>query len=94
MLVSLLLMQKLGKKQLTLILQNPLTSVPSKLASYNLDLSSDGTKLVYTFDKHSEQTGIDKLLHDLSGQSIAFKDLRTTESSLEDIFVDLVGRKS
>ncbi|HEX2137034.1 MAG TPA: ABC transporter ATP-binding protein [Microvirga sp.] len=85
-----LLMRKLGKKQLTLHLQNPLTAVPPPLAAYRLELSASGTQLVYTFDDQAEQTGIADLLRDLGGQRIDFKDLQTTQSSLEDIFVNLV----
>jgi ABC-2 type transport system ATP-binding protein len=85
-----LLMRKLGKKQLTLHLQNPLTAVPPPLAAYRLELSASGTQLVYTFDDQAEQTGIADLLRDLGGQGIDFKDLQTTQSSLEDIFVNLV----
>jgi ABC-2 type transport system ATP-binding protein len=89
-----LLMRKLGKKQLTLHLQTPLAAVPPRLAAYRLELSADGTQLVYTFDVQAEQTGIADLLRDLGGQGIDFRDLHTTESSLEDIFVNLVrGRR-
>ena len=89
-----LLMRKLGKKQLTLHLQNPLTAVPSRLAAYRLELSAGGTQLVYTFDVQAEHTGIADLLRDLGGLGIDFKDLHTTESSLEDIFVSLVRGRS
>jgi ABC-2 type transport system ATP-binding protein len=84
------LMQKLGKKQLTLQLQNPLAALPPHLAAPGLDLSQDGTQLVYTFDTKSEQTGIADLLRRLGENGIDFKDLHTSQSSLEDIFVDLV----
>src|SRR5829696_4857552 len=86
-----LLMRKLGKKQLTLHLQNPLAAVPPQLAPYRLELSDGGTQLVYTFDDQAEHTGIADLLRDLGGQGIDFKDLHTTQSSLEDIFVNLVS---
>jgi ABC-2 type transport system ATP-binding protein len=85
-----LLMRKLGKKQLTLHLQNPLAAVPPQLAPYRLELSDGGAQLVYTFDDQAEHTGIADLLRDLGGQGIDFKDLHTTQSSLEDIFVNLV----
>jgi ABC-2 type transport system ATP-binding protein len=85
-----LLMRKLGKKQLTLHLQTPLAAVPPRLAAYRLELSADGTQLVYTFDVQAEQTGIADLLRALGRQGPDFKDLHTTESSLEDIFVNLV----
>ncbi|HZH50316.1 MAG TPA: ABC transporter ATP-binding protein [Microvirga sp.] len=84
------LMQKLGKKELTLHLQSPLQGLPPDLATYPLRLSPDGTQLVYTFDSQHEQTGIAGLLRRLGEHGIDFKDLQTTESSLEDIFVDLV----
>jgi ABC-2 type transport system ATP-binding protein len=84
------LMQKLGKKELTLHLQSPLAALPPDLASYPLRLSADGTELVYTFDAQHEQTGIAGLLRRLGEHGIDFKDLQTSQSSLEDIFVDLV----
>ena len=88
------LMNKLGRKQLTLQLQNPLQSLPAALADYALELSADGCQLVYTFDAQSERTGIDVLLHRLSAAGIDFKDLQTSQSSLEDIFVDLVRERA
>jgi ABC-2 type transport system ATP-binding protein len=84
------LMQKLGKKQLTLHLPAPLDAVPPELAAYRLALSEDRTQLVYTFDAKSEETGIAGLLRDLNAAGVAFKDLQTEQSSLEDIFVSLV----
>ena len=84
------LMRKLGKKQLTLQLQSTLDMVPPALAAYRLDLSSDGSELVYTYDAQGERTGIIALLKDLNEAGIRFKDLQTTQSSLEDIFVSLV----
>jgi ABC-2 type transport system ATP-binding protein len=84
------LMQKLGKKQLTLHLQTPLESVPPQLASRGLQLADSGHQLIYTFDSHVETSGIGGLLRQLSELGIDFKDLRTTESSLEEIFVSLV----
>ncbi|MBJ6125861.1 ABC transporter ATP-binding protein [Microvirga splendida] len=84
------LMQKLGKKQLTLQLQEPLASLPPELQSENLQLSEDGAELVYTFDTQSRETGIAGLLRRLSEHGIDFKDLQTSESSLEEIFVSLV----
>jgi ABC-2 type transport system ATP-binding protein len=82
------LMQKLGKKQLTHELQRPIEKIPSQLSHYALDLSGD--KLVYTFDGRHEQATIATLLRDLAALGMDFKDLQTKESSLEDIFVDLV----
>jgi len=84
------LMRKLGKKQLILHLRSPLPSLPADLQSEHLQLSADGTDLVYTFDAQSEETGIATLLRRLNEHGIDFKDLRTSESSLEDIFVSLV----
>ena len=84
------LMQKLGRKQLTLTLQNALDRVPEALAGLPLELSPDGNTLVYTFDAHGEETGIAPLLRRLREHGIDFKDLHTSESSLEDIFVNLV----
>jgi ABC-2 type transport system ATP-binding protein len=87
------LMQKLGKRQLTLQLQNPLTVIPADLQSLPLQLSDDGHELTYTFDTQSEQSGIAELLKQLDQQGIAFKDLNSSQSSLEDIFVNLVRAK-
>src|SRR6266478_4886406 len=84
------LMRKLGKKQLTLQLQNTLDRVPPQLANYRLGLSSDGDELTYTYDTQGERGGITSLLADLGTAGIRFRDLHTTESSLEDIFVGLV----
>ena len=84
------LMRKLGKKQLTLQLQTPLPSLPIDLADLPLELSQDGHVLVYTFDTQGEHTGIAPLLRRLAEQGIDFKDLHSSESSLEDIFVNLV----
>ena len=84
------LMRKLGKKQLTLHLQTPLTQLPAALADEALELSADGLDLTYTFDTQSEDTGIAALLRELSKRGVDFKDLRTEQSSLEDIFVSLV----
>jgi len=84
------LMQKLGKKQLRLHLQNPLAAIPAELAGHPLELSADGSELVYTFDAQSEKTGIAGLLRRLNEHGIDFKDLQSSESSLEEIFVNLV----
>ena len=84
------LMRKLGRKQLTLQLQAPLERVPEGLAGLPLELSADGSALVYTFDAQAEETGIAPLLRRLHEQGIDFKDLQSSESSLEDIFVGLV----
>ncbi len=87
------LMHKLGKKQLTLQLHNKLGALPAALAPYCLTLGADGGELIYTYDTQSERTGITTLLKDLSEAGITVKDLNTTQSSLEDIFVDLVRQK-
>ncbi|MBF9232525.1 ABC transporter ATP-binding protein [Microvirga alba] len=84
------LMHKLGRKQLILQLQNPLMALPAALSGYDLALAEGGFQLVYTFDAQSEETGIAGLLRLLGEQGIDFKDLQTSQSSLEDIFVDLV----
>jgi len=84
------LMRKLGKKQLTLHLQEPLAAVPPGLDGYQLELAAEGGELIYTFDAQAETTGIAELLRALSAKGIDFKDLQTAESSLEEIFVSLV----
>jgi ABC-2 type transport system ATP-binding protein len=86
------LMHKLGRKQLTLQLHQSLDAVPAELAAHHLTLANDGSELVYTYDSQGPRTGITGLLTDLSRAGIRFKDLDTTQSSLEDIFVDLVRR--
>lgn len=88
------LMNKLGRRQLTLQLQSPLDSVPASLSGYALELSADGSQLVYTFDAQGEHTGIDVLLRRLGEAGIDFKDLKTSQSSLEDIFVNLVRERA
>ncbi|MDE2401365.1 MAG: ABC transporter ATP-binding protein [Burkholderiales bacterium] len=88
------LMRKLGKKQLSLQLQTPLRTVPAQLAAHRLELSKAGSEMVYTYDTRSEETGIAALLKALSEAGIGFKDLQTTESSLEDIFVSLVKEEA
>ena len=84
------LMQKAGKKQLTLHLLHELSEIPPQLASYGLTLGPGGRELVYSYDTKAERTGITGLLDELTAAGIGFKDLQTTQSSLEDIFVDLV----
>jgi len=87
------LMRKLGRKQLTLHLQHPLERVPAQLAGRQLELSADGNDLIYTFDTQADSTGIAGLLRQLNELGIDFKDLRTEESSLEEIFVNLVSTR-
>ena len=85
------LMRKLGKKQLTLHLQHPLERVPTELAEHRLELSHDRSELIYTYDtKDGDRAGIAALLKRLDDAGVRFKDLQTTQSSLEDIFVSLV----
>ena len=88
------LMRKLGKKQLTLSLQSPLERIPEALAGLPLELADQGKTLVYTFDTQVEETGIAALLRRLGELGIGFKDLHSSESSLEDIFVSLVRARS
>ena len=87
------LMRKLGKKQLTLELRDPLEAVPRELESYGLTLGADGNELTYTYDTKGEHTLITALLDDLQRAGIRFKDLRTIQTSLEDIFVGLVRER-
>jgi ABC-2 type transport system ATP-binding protein len=88
------LMRKLGSKQLTLHLQKKLDVVPAELAAHRLALAADGSELIYSYDTQGERTGITALLQDLRQAGIRFRDLHTTQTSLEDIFVDLVRRRS
>ncbi len=87
------LMEKLGKKALTITLQTPLTVLPTELAAYNLALQADGTELVYTFDAQHEGTGIAGLMRQIQASGLDVKDLQTRQSSLEDIFVSLVSER-
>jgi ABC-2 type transport system ATP-binding protein len=87
------LMKKLGSKRLTLQLRQPLQSLPAALVNSRLELSKDGTEIVYTFDTQGERTGIATLLSNLSEHGITIRDLQTKESSLEDIFVSLVSTR-
>ena len=84
------LMRKLGKKQLTLQLHDPIDGIPEELADYHLELSADGNELVYTYDTKNGRTDIAALLADLNRTGIKFRDLQTSQSSLEEIFVNLV----
>ena len=84
------LMRKLGRKQLSLQLAQPLAQIPPGLEAYTLALSADGHELTYTYDAQRDHLGIAQLLQDLGNSGIAFKDLQTTQSSLEDIFVSLL----
>jgi len=84
------LMEKLGKKQLVVELKNGIDAIPSELGDYGLEMSSDGLQLTYTFDARQERTGMTALLSSLSQAGLVVKDLNTRQSSLEDIFVDIV----
>lgn len=86
------LMRELGKKQLVLNLQEPLQEVPAQLKEYHLEISADRNDLIYNYDTNRERTGITALLSDLGAAGIHFNDLQTSQSSLEDIFVDLVKK--
>ncbi len=88
------LMRSLGKKQLTLYLAETLPALPPELDGYGLELNADGSELIYTYDTHAARTGITSLLSDLQQAGIKFKDLHTTQSSLEEIFVSLVKRSA
>src|SRR5215210_3879060 len=87
------LMRKLGRKQLTLQLHARLDEVPAGLAGYGLELASDGSELVYTYDSQAGQMDIANLLADLDDAGVTFEDLRTNQSSLEEIFVDLIKER-
>jgi ABC-2 type transport system ATP-binding protein len=86
------LMRQLGRKQLVLQLQEPLQAIPRELEGYGLELNGDGRELTYTYDTKGERTGITKLLGELNHAGVKFSDVNTTQSSLEEIFVDLVKR--
>ncbi len=88
------LMRKLGRKQLTIQLQAPLERIPVALDPYRLELARQGAELVYTYDTRGERTGITALLQDLSAADIRLRDLQTSQSSLEDIFVGLLREKA
>ena len=88
------LMRKLGKKQLTLYLEHALERIPAALSAYSLELAGGGAELIYTYDERADRTGITALLQALTEAGIRFKDLHTTQSSLEDIFVTLVRGKA
>ena len=89
------LMRKLGRKQLVLELTKPLAEIPPALSAHQaaLELAASGTELVYTYDTHAERTGITTLLNEMREAGIGFRDLATHQSSLEDIFVDLVRQR-
>ena len=86
------LMQKMGEKQLIVELREPVTELPSSLSAYQLALSATGDELIYTYDTKADHTGITRLLQDISAAGLTLKDLKTRQSSLEDIFVNLVHK--
>jgi ABC-2 type transport system ATP-binding protein len=86
------LMKKLGKRRLVLSLQEPMTVIPAELGGWPLDLADEGHQLVYSFDANADGQGIPSLLRRMGDLGIGFKDLDTTKSSLEDIFVSLVSQ--
>ena len=88
------LMRKMGRKQLCLQLTQPMKEIPGSLSRYPLTLAHEGRDLIYTYDTRARETGITQLLDDLGAAGIEFKDLQTTQSSLEEIFVDLVREKA
>ena len=85
------LMQKLGSKELTIEIRQPVTAIPDSLSEYNLKLSDSGTHLTYSYDVKSERTGITSLLQSVNAAGLQLKDLHTSQSSLEEIFVNLVN---
>ena len=87
------LMRELGRKQLCLMLNEPLAEIPAELSEFGLELGEGGNELVYTYDSQRERTGITTLLGELEREGISFHDLNTSQSSLEEIFVDLVKRE-
>lgn len=87
------LMHKLGKKQMTIELEDSIDQVPAGLASWPLELSEDGCRLIYTYDPHGSHTGIPDLLEAINSAGLILKDFNTSQSSLEDIFVNLVNSK-
>ena len=89
-----ILMNKLGKKRLVIELKNPVDALPAELDEYGLLLSGDGTKLTYTFDARQERTGMTTLLGNIAAAGLVVKDLNTQQSSLEDIFVDIVAAEA
>ena len=87
------LMRKLGKKRLILQLSKKMDTLPEALSAHNLSLGDEGKQLIFTYDTQAERTGVTALLSDLNSNGIRFRDLQTTQSSLEDIFVGLVSER-
>ena len=88
------LMHKMGEKQMTIELKEAISDIPECLVEYNLQLSNDGHSLTYAYDTRAEQTGITSLLQEVNNAGLSLKDLKTTQSSLEDIFVKLVEEEA
>ncbi len=88
------LMRQMGQKQLVVSLTDPVDAVPESLAAHNLELAAEGRKLVYTYDTRGDRTGITRLLNDLSAAGLVLRDVQTRQSSLEEIFVDLVSENA
>ena len=88
------LMRQMGKKQMRIDLKEPVASVPKALASYDLERVDDGAALLYTYDTAGQRTGIARLMQDLNGAGLVLRDVQTFQSSLEEIFVDLVSERS
>jgi len=88
------LMHKLGKRQLVVDIEESLQAVPKELAPWGLDLSPGGSQLTYTYDPHKTHTGIGDLLRAIQAAGLSLKDLDTTQTSLEEIFVNLVNESS
>lgn len=88
------LMHELGRKQLVLELVEPLGALPPNLSGFQIELGADGSELIYTYDTQAERTGITSLMHEVQNAGIKFNDIKTTQSSLEEIFVDLVKKSA
>ena len=86
------LINKMGKKTLSIHLQNAIQNIPNKLKKYKLEISNSGNTLIYNYDINVEKTGITALLNDLSEENIKLKDIQSKQSSLEDIFINIVGK--
>ena len=82
----------MGKKTLSIHIQNAIQNIPYKLKKYKLEISNRGNTLIYNYDINSEKTGITALLNDLSKENIKLKDIKSKQSSLEDIFINIVGK--
>ena len=87
------LIDKMGKKTLSIHIHNSINNIPKNLMKYKLEISNNGATLIYNYNINHDKTGITKLLNDLSNENIILKDIKTNQSSLEDIFVDIVGKK-